>query len=70
MKASGKSIGGNSYDVWAGPRNSGTNPNRPVISYVLVGGSMNKSFDLKPVLADAAANATTYGVGAITRAGW
>ena len=64
MKTS-KSIGGSMYNVWAGPRNSGTNPNRPVISYVLQGGSMNKSFDLKPILADAAANATTYGVGAI-----
>ena len=65
MKAS-KSIGGSMYDVWAGPRNSGTNPNRPVVSYVLQGGSMNKTFDLKPILADAAANATTYGVGAIS----
>jgi hypothetical protein len=64
-RVSNKSIGGSSYNVFAGPRGSGTNPNRPVISYVLTTPTMSKTFDLKPLLADAAANATSYGVGAI-----
>ena len=46
VKASNKSIGGSSYNVWAGPRNSGTNPNRPVISYVLTSATYEQ--DLRP----------------------
>jgi hypothetical protein len=50
-------IGGTMYDIWAGPRNSGTNPNRPVISYVVSGGAVtSKTFDLKPILLDAGTN--------------
>jgi hypothetical protein len=51
------SIGGNMYDVWVGPRNSGTNPNRPVVSYVAnPGGVLSRTFDLKPILIDAASH--------------
>jgi hypothetical protein len=60
-----KTINGDSYNIWAGPRGSGTNPNRPVVSYVLATSTMNKTFDLKPILADAAANSGSYGVTAI-----
>jgi len=51
-------IGGTMYDIWAGPRNSGSNPNRPVISYVVSGGGpvMSKTFDLKPILVDSTTN--------------
>ncbi len=58
-----KTIDGTSYEIWAGPRGSGTDAQRPVISYVT--SSMNKTFNLKPILDDAAANAATYGVRAI-----
>jgi hypothetical protein len=51
-----KTIDGTSYQIWAGPRGSGTNPNRPVISYVATSTTMNKTFNLKPILADAANN--------------
>jgi hypothetical protein len=49
-------IGGNSYNVWVGPRNSGTNPNRPVVSYVLATPKLTQTFDLKPILVDAASH--------------
>ena len=57
-----KTIDGTSYEIWAGPRNSGTDGQRPVISYVT---NSMKDFNLKPILDDAAANAATYGVRAI-----
>ncbi len=48
-------IGTTPYEVWVGPRNSGTNPNRPVVSYVVMGTAVtSKTFDIKPILADAA----------------
>ena len=51
------SIGGNNYDVWVGPRGTGTNPNRPVVSYVAnPGGVLSRTFDMKLILADAAMN--------------
>ncbi len=54
------SIGGRTWNVWAGPRGTGTNPNRPVISYVAqtpITGTTFSNQDLKPFLTDAATNA-------------
>ena len=53
-----KTVDGTSYQVWVGPRGSGTNPNRPVVSYVVASTTMSKTFNLKPILADAA----NYGI--------
>ena len=53
-----KMIGDAMYQVWVGPRNSGTNPNRPVVSYVATSTTMNKTYNLKLFLADAA----NYGI--------
>jgi hypothetical protein len=61
MQKATKTIDGTSYAIWAGPRNSGSPANRPVISYVT--NSMNKTFNLKPILDDAAANSATYTSG-------
>ena len=58
-----KTIDGTSYQIFAGPRNSGSDGQRPVISYVT--NSMNKTFNIKPILDDASANAAAYGVWAI-----
>ncbi len=52
-----KTIDNTSYQVWVGPRGSGTNPNRPVVSYV-ASTTMSKTFNLKPILTDAA----NYGI--------
>ena len=63
-KVTGKTIGtAGTFDVYAGPRGSGADAQRPVISYVT--NTMSKTFDLKPILDDAAANAVSYGVRAI-----
>jgi hypothetical protein len=48
-------VAGNSYTVWEGPRGSGSNPSAPVISYVLTTSRLSQTFDLKPILSDAAA---------------
>jgi len=53
-----KTIDGTSYQVWVGPRGSGTNPNRPVVSYVTASTTMSKTFNLKPILTDA----SSYGI--------
>ena len=53
-KVKSVTIGGNNYDVWAGPRNSGTVATRPVISYVANPAVTSRTFDLKPFLTDAA----------------
>ncbi len=49
-------IDGNSYDVYVGPRGTGTNPNRPVVSYVANPAVLSRTFDLKPILMDAASH--------------
>jgi hypothetical protein len=56
-------VGGQSvtWDVYAGPRGTGSNPNRPVISYVArnpITGTMFTNVDLKPFLMDATTNAS------------
>ena len=57
-----KTIDGTSYnDLGGAPRQRQSNSNRPVISYVT--NSMNKTFNLKPILDDAAANSATYTSG-------
>jgi hypothetical protein len=56
-------IGGTTYDVYVGPRGSSPNggdANRPVVSYVIANSTttpvMSKTFDLKPILMDAASH--------------
>ncbi len=52
-------IGGRTWNVWVGPRGTGTNPNRPVISYVAqtpITGTTFTNQDLKPFLLDATTN--------------
>jgi hypothetical protein len=51
-------IGGRTWNVWAGARGIGTNPNRPVVSYVSPSPVTTLTFDMKPFLADAAVNAS------------
>lgn len=51
-------IGGVSYDVWAGP-SVGTNPGRPVISYVAKATTTSFSADLKAFVEDAVSAADT-----------
>jgi hypothetical protein len=58
-----KTISGTSYEVFAASRGSGTDPLRPVISYVATSPTTSKTFDLKAILSDAIANG--YGVRAI-----
>ncbi len=52
-------IGARTWNIWVGPRNMGTNPNRPVISYVAptpIMGTTWTNVDLKPFLMDATTN--------------
>jgi hypothetical protein len=53
-----KMIGSTMYQVWVGPRGSGSNPNRPVVSYVNTSTSMGATINLKLFLADA----SMYGI--------
>jgi hypothetical protein len=60
-----KMIGNQMYQVWGGPRGSGTDTQRPVISYVATSTLTNSTFNLKQFLDDAVANAASYGTRAI-----
>jgi hypothetical protein len=57
-----KTIDGQSYQVWAGPRRDTATDNRPVISYVATSTTMSRTFNLKAFLTDAATNYGGYSV--------
>ena len=59
-RATGVSLGGGNFDVYVGPRNSGTDPNRPVVNYVATSSMLSMDFDLKAFIDHAVSN--NYGI--------
>src|SRR5690606_9543982 len=53
-RANNVSLGGGTFNVYVGPRNSGSDPNRPVVNYVATSTMLSMDFDLKDFIDDAA----------------